>query len=89
MRPVQEQAVWPGVLEKESMWAFADQGSYKMTLRSTMKNIKKAQKKAKELQKIINENFSDEKLYKIFVDSVLGFDSSLIEPVEDVVLEFE
>ena len=89
LRPIQEQAVWPGVLEKEAMWAFADQGSYKMTLRKTLKNLDKAREQAKELQTLVLDKFSNKNLNKLFVDSILGFDSSLIEPAEDVVLEFE
>jgi glycosyltransferase involved in cell wall biosynthesis len=90
LRPVQEQAVWKGVIEPDSMWAYADQGSYKMTLRKTLKNLDKAQKTAKELQTLVLDKFSDENLHKLFVDSVLGFDSSMLEVEEDnVVLEFE
>jgi len=68
LRPVQEQAHWKGVIEKNAMWAFADQGSYKMSLRKTLKNIDKAKKQALELQKIVNEKFSDENLFKLFCD---------------------
>ena len=89
LRPIQQQAVWPGVLEKESMWAFADQGSYKMGLRFVFKNLDKAKERARELQSIVLDKFSNEKLYKLFVDEVLGFDSSIIEPEKEVVLEFE
>jgi len=67
LQPVQEQAVWPGVLEKNSMWAVADQGSYKMALRKAYKNSDNMKKKAKELQNIIEEKFSDDRLYKNFV----------------------
>jgi len=66
MQPIQKEAHWKGVLEPESMWAFADQGSYKMTLRKTLKNLDKCRKTAKELQEIILDKFSDEKLYKQF-----------------------
>ena len=38
LQPIQQQAVWPGVLEKDAMWANADQGSYKMALRKAFKN---------------------------------------------------
>ena len=55
-----------------------------------MKNWDDAKEKAVELQKINSDKFSDEKLYKLFVDSVLGFDSSLISSEEgEGVLEFE
>ena len=70
LRPVQPQAVWKGVIEKESMWAFADQGSYKMTLRKTLKNIDKAKQQAEELQKFVLDKFSNEKLYELFCKSI-------------------
>ena len=90
LQPISERAVWDGVLEKDSMWAYADQGSYKMGLRKLFKNWDDAKEKAVELQKINSDKFSDEKLYKLFVDSVLGFDSSLISSEEgEGVLEFE
>mgnify|MGYP001178534241 FL=1 len=89
IQPVQQENEWPGVIEKGTMWAYADQGSYKMTLRKTLKNIDKVKKTALELKDIIEENFSDEKLHKIFVDQILGYDSSIIREEEQVVLEFE
>ena len=52
------------------MWAFADQGSYKMTLRRTLKNIDKCRETAKELQEIVNERFSDEGLFEGFCDAI-------------------
>ena len=70
LRPVQPQAVWKGVIEKESMWAFADQGSYKMILRKTLKNIDKVKQQAKELQELVLDKFSDEKLFELFCDSI-------------------
>ena len=38
LQPVQAEAIWSGVIEKECMWANADQGSYKMALRRAYKN---------------------------------------------------
>ena len=89
LQPIQQEAVWPGVLEKESMWANAKQGSYKMSLRKLYKNYDKFKEQAVELQDIVTDKFSDEKLYKLFCDNILGFDSSIIEEQEDVVMEFE
>tara|TARA_Y100000592_G_scaffold58638_1_gene91787 strand:+ start:1248 stop:2489 length:1242 start_codon:yes stop_codon:yes gene_type:complete len=67
MQPIQKEAVWPGVLEKDSMWAFADQGSYKMALRKAFKNYDEMKEQAETLKDIVNEKFSNEKLYKIFI----------------------
>ena len=64
--PVQEQAVWEGVIQKDSMWAYADQGSYKMTLRKTHKTWHKAKETAEKLKTIINEKFSNKSLYEKF-----------------------
>ena len=54
------------------MWAFADQGSYKMTIRRAKKNWKKAKKTADELKKIIKEQWNEDVLYDRFVTSILG-----------------
>jgi len=89
IQPVQKEAVWNGVIEPDSMWAYADQGSYKMTLRKTFKEYDRVKERALELAPIINEKFSNENLYKLFVDSVLGFDSSMLSTQEEEVLEFE
>ena len=72
MQPIQKEAVWPGVLEKDSMWAFAEQGSYKMALRKAYKNHDKMVKQAKKLQSIIDLKFTDEVLFKGFVESIYG-----------------
>jgi glycosyltransferase involved in cell wall biosynthesis len=71
LKPIQPQAVWDGVIEKDSLWAFADQGSYKMVLRKTFKDWDIAKETATTLQGLVLEKFSNEKLYEIFVDSIL------------------
>ena len=62
-----------------------------MALRKVKKNWKPAKKKAEKLQKLVAEKFDKEKLYKGFVDAVLGFDSSILSPVieDHPVVEFE
>ena len=77
--PVQREAVWDGVIQQDSMWAYADQGSYKMTLRKFRKDHKKAKTTANKLKKIIANKFSDEKLYAAFCDQI----TSLTENKEE------
>jgi hypothetical protein len=92
LQPIQESAVWDGVLDKNSMWAYADQGSYKMALRKVRNNWESCKERALELQPLVQEKFNEDNLHKGFVDALLGFDSSLIEPLsdsEEVVLEFD
>ena len=72
MKNIQDSAVWPGVLEKETSWAYADQGSYKMALRMMYKKNEDFAEQAKKLKKINSEKFSDEFLYENFVTSVYG-----------------
>ena len=63
-----------------------------MTLRKTHKTWHKAKETAEKLKRINEERFADSKLYKLFVDSILGFDSELIpveEEQEPEVMEFD
>ena len=57
---VQEEAHWKGVIEPDSAWCFAEQGSYKMRLREVYKDWGRFKKQAKELQKWILKNFKAE-----------------------------
>ena len=70
MKPIQPEAVWPGVLEKDSMWAHADQGSYKMALRKAYKKQDKMLKLAEEAQDIVDSRFRDEVLFELFCSSI-------------------
>ena len=79
LQPIQQQAHWPGVLEKDAMWANADQGSYKMALRKAYKNHDKLKKQALELKDIVNTKFSDEVLYQIFCDNFIKDEEEVIE----------
>ncbi len=65
--PVQKEAVWKHVLEKEAKWCFAQQGSYKMKLKDAHKNHAFHKKNAKKLQKYVLEAFEEEKLQNQFV----------------------
>jgi glycosyltransferase involved in cell wall biosynthesis len=70
MKKIQETAVWKDVLIPESKWAYADQGSYKMTLRKLYKNWQSAKDTALELKEIIENKFETQKLYDNFVNSI-------------------
>tara|TARA_Y100000592_G_scaffold38296_2_gene60566 strand:- start:7346 stop:8605 length:1260 start_codon:yes stop_codon:yes gene_type:complete len=70
--PVQQQAVWEGVIQKDSMWCFPHEGHYKMRLRQVRKNWGKWEKKAKELQKWALEEFNSDKQHQLFADSIYG-----------------
>lgn len=71
LQPVQKEAVWPGVIQEDSHWAFADQGAYKMSLRKTYKNHDKSLKRASKLKKLLTKNFDQQKLYDGFVEQIV------------------
>jgi hypothetical protein len=69
--PVQPEAVWDGVIEKESHWAFAKEGSYKMALRK-MKNEHHIYKgMAKKLKSWIAKSFKEDTQYEMFCSHLL------------------
>ena len=84
LQPIHPQAVWKGVLEKDSMWAHADQGSYKMALRKAVKNHDEMKKTAEELKDIVNDKFSDEVLFKRFCKSIYDPSDEELEWLEEL-----
>jgi glycosyltransferase involved in cell wall biosynthesis len=70
LKPVQNQAVWDGVIQADSKWAYADQGSFKMALRQMYKKHDQFRTQATKLKTLIDEKFSDEVLFKGFCDSI-------------------
>ena len=58
LKTIEEEAVWDGVLTKESMWAYPEE---------VYKDRGRFVKRAKELQKWICEEFTEEEKYKEFV----------------------
>jgi len=83
LQPIPEHAVWDGVLEKGSMWAYAQPGSYKMKLREIYKDHSRFKKQAKDLQKWVLKNFSEEKQYKAFNDCLKEHTSENVDILSD------
>ena len=72
LKTVLPQAAWDGVIQKESQWAYADQGSFKMALRMMHKKYDQFLKQASALKEHVDTNFGDEVLFQGFVKSVYG-----------------
>ena len=68
---IQPEAVWDGVLESDSMWAFPKQGSAKMQLRKVYKEHSRIKSRAKKLQKHLLKEFSEEKIYEKVVSCLI------------------
>tara|TARA_Y100000310_G_scaffold140279_1_gene139635 strand:+ start:94 stop:1377 length:1284 start_codon:yes stop_codon:yes gene_type:complete len=73
IKPIQKEAVWDGVLEKESMWAFPLEESSKLKFREIIKNYDQYNEDALELSDYIKENWTREGQYKKFVDAITPF----------------
>ena len=94
LRPVAPNVVWEGVIQQDSMWAYADQGSFKMRLREVYKDYGRFKKQAKELQKWVQKELSQENQYERFADvmgTVVDFDASSdwLGEIESIVQEYE
>jgi glycosyltransferase involved in cell wall biosynthesis len=72
LKPVQDSAVWDGVIEKDSMWCFSHKGSYRKAIRSIYSDHGFHIKRAAKLKKYIIENFTEEKQYKKFADFIVA-----------------
>jgi len=68
LQPVQEGAVWPGVVIKESSWAYARETSYKRAIREILEKETHCKKRALVLQKHILKTFTEEAAINTFVD---------------------
>ena len=91
LKPIGENAQWKGVLEPDSQWAYADQGSYKMALRMMYKKHDELVKQAEELQDYVDTKFRDEVLFEGFVNSIYEFEDpdAWLNDVEDIIKEYE
>jgi len=84
LQPVQKEAVWDGVIEKDSMWAFPEEGSIKMNLEEVYKDYGRFKKRAKDLQKWVCEEFSEEKQYSQYVSHLEEYVSKIDEEVDNL-----
>ena len=65
--PIQKEAIWDEILVEDSLWAFPEEGSIKMNLEEVYKDHGRFKKRAKELQKWICKEFSEEKKYQEYI----------------------
>ena len=70
LKPVQEHAVWDGVVERDSQWAYANQGSYKMALRMMKNKYQQFKDQADELKESIASDFSEKVLFEKFCAAI-------------------
>jgi len=83
IKPVQAEAVWDGVIQKDSMWAFAKEKSYKSVLKDLLEKETHWRKEAEALRNYIHKEFTDERLYHQFAELVYGEELATVD-VEDL-----
>ncbi len=73
IQPIQEKAVWDGVLMKEAMWAYAKESSAKTQMRrcyeEVIENTGLAAKSCAYAEQL-KERFSEEKMFSLFTEAV-------------------
>ena len=67
---VQSHAVWPGVIEADSMWAYPREASFKRALGEALEKETHWRKEAKALQKYVLARFTPANMYATFVSQV-------------------
>jgi glycosyltransferase involved in cell wall biosynthesis len=72
LQPVQSEAVWDGVIEKDTMWSFPIATSAKSQMREVYKNHDRYRGQAKRLAAHIEKEFEVTTIYNRFVTLLLG-----------------
>ena len=83
IKPIQQEAVWDGVIQKDSMWCFPKEWDAKKALKSLVKNYDGASGKAKKLQKYLKKKFSEQNQNQKQAEFIMGEPLKAIE-VEDL-----
>lgn len=79
LKPIQQQAVWDGVLQPESQWAFPHSGGCQIAMRQCYENYGLCLGQSKKLKKHVLETFTGENINKKFVESVHDEESFEVE----------
>lgn len=84
LQPVQQEAIWEGVIEKDTMWAFPIENSARMQMREVYKNHDRFRGQAKRLMTHIEQEFEQNKIYDQFVSYILPDTTPKIEVIDGV-----
>jgi len=82
--PVHRDSVWDGVVQKDSSWAYPQQGSFKMKIREVYKDYSRFKSQAKKLQTWLLENFENQKQLDKFKNIIKEY---FIESISDQEIE--
>jgi len=85
LQNVQKEAVWDGVIQADSQWAFPLEASFKKRLREIRAGYPRFKRNATKLKKYLIENFTEEEMYNQFA-SCLG--NINFGPTQEEIQEF-
>tara|TARA_R110002153_G_scaffold195963_2_gene349289 strand:+ start:1166 stop:2341 length:1176 start_codon:yes stop_codon:yes gene_type:complete len=71
LKPVHQEAVWEGVIQRDSQWAYAKEESFKEKLNYVHQNHQKCLQLAHVMQENIKKQFNAEVLYEGFCESII------------------
>ena len=70
IKPVQTEAIWDGVIEKDSNWCFVNLDDMKLNMREVYTNHSSCLKNAKKLQKHIENEYNEKKQQQLLINSI-------------------
>jgi glycosyltransferase involved in cell wall biosynthesis len=70
LREVQDQAVWEGVIEKDSEWCFVNLANVRTRMRELYNDSETYKKQATKLKNSIRKKYTIKKQYKQFIKSI-------------------
>lgn len=70
LKQVQSEAVWEGVIQADSQWAYPVESSFKKRLREVRTENSRFKRNATKLKKYLVENFTEEKMYEAFINAM-------------------
>jgi glycosyltransferase involved in cell wall biosynthesis len=83
--PVPEAALWKNVIEKDMMWCYPTEGSYKLRLRQMRNNYDKYYEKSQILKKWVLDEFESNKKHSILSDMMLGeYSGNMEEEIDEL-----
>lgn len=86
LKPVGQDAVWDGVIDKHSSWAYPSYASYRNKLRDVYKDHNRFKSQAKKLQDWVLNNFDASQKYEEFVSCIVATLDSNNEAQEQEVM---
>jgi hypothetical protein len=88
---VQKTAVWDGVVQADSKWAFPKENSFKRGLKDLLEKEQYWKCEAQSLKNYVHDNFTKDKLYEQFCNSV--FEGEVLtmpeESIDDLFAKLE